>query len=182
MGSYAKGQAFFTITVTIRDGAHVIAWGIDPKVKPDVYYTDLPRANTTITFISDMDSLSFTPHYGDVYNFVILLNGTDSCFTRVSANYQYVVPVVRRDTLAPADTIPFTLRQGRVYVTGNVNGHDGIAMMLDLGAGMACVNIHSIEKAGIHMNTKPPRQILCGPRNHIPATPGRRVVAISLRV
>ena len=62
-------------------------WVIFPETKPDVYYLDLPRKKTLVKFITDIDSISFILNYGEVKDFIVLLNGKDSCYTRISANY-----------------------------------------------------------------------------------------------
>src|SRR5689334_19535150 len=67
----------------IRDGLHFrkAYWKIDPSVKPARYYVELPAKEHTVTFYTDIDSIHFNTMYGGVYNFLILLNGKDSCYT-----------------------------------------------------------------------------------------------------
>ncbi len=89
-----------------------------------------------------------------VYDFVVLLNGKDSCFTRVSANYHDVSMPSQIKPGMQADTIPFIMRGSRPYVVGKVNGKSNIYMMLDLGAGITCVNVNSVKKAGIQFDGK----------------------------
>ncbi len=74
-----------TSLVDIRkgDGPKETAWRISPEVRPDVFKTTARE----VTFYTDVDSI--TVKVGPemmVVDFVILLNGTDSAFTRV----QYV--------------------------------------------------------------------------------------------
>lgn len=145
-----------TKSVSIRDG-HILkpnSWGLDPSAKPDIYHVEIPRVNNKVTFITDQDSISFDTQYGKVYDFVILLNGNDSCYTRISANYSGVSMPIQLKTSAAADTIPFIMRNSRPYVVGKVNGKDNIYMMLDLGAGITCVNINSVKKTAIKFDGK----------------------------
>ncbi len=53
-----------------------------PEKKPDRYYVELPAKEHAVTFYTDIDSITFNTMYGGVYNFVILLNGKDSCYTQ----------------------------------------------------------------------------------------------------
>ena len=140
-----------TNVVGIRDGKLLKAgfWNLDPSLKPDTYFVDLPRTNPKVTFITDRDSVSFDTRYGEVYDFVIVLNEKDSCYTRISANYNGVNNPAQIKAGIQADTIPFIMRNSRPYVVGKVNGHDQIYMMLDLGAGITCVNINSVKKTGV---------------------------------
>jgi len=139
-------------SVSVRDGDHLKtnSWGLDPKAKPDTYFTDFPRAGKKITFITDIDSVSFDTEYGHTYDFTIVLNNKDSCFTRISANYNGATLLKS----ATSDTIPFVLRNNRIYFTGTVNGRKGVRIMFDLGAGMSCVNINSVAKTGMRFDTQ----------------------------
>jgi len=68
-------------TVDIKDGKTLKkgAWTIVPEAKPDVYKT----SGKSVTFYTDLDSISFTVKPRHEYSFVILLNGKDSAFTQI---------------------------------------------------------------------------------------------------
>lgn len=70
-------------TVDIRDGNHLKKgyWVIMPERKPDYYFVELPEKNHKVSFVTDMDSISIDISYGKYYDFIILLNGKDSCYT-----------------------------------------------------------------------------------------------------
>ena len=73
-------------TVDIKDG-YVIQkgiWNLSPEVKPDVYRALSPATEREITFYTDKDSISFQLKPGQHRNFIILLNGKDSCFTQIT--------------------------------------------------------------------------------------------------
>jgi len=57
--------------VKIQDGLNFKSdfWVIFPETKPDIYYLDVPRKPTTLKFITDIDSISWDMHYGDIQDF-----------------------------------------------------------------------------------------------------------------
>lgn len=143
-------------SITIRDGNHLKpgVWGLDPAAKPDIYLMDLPRSTNKVTFITDLDSISFNTQFGEYYDFVVLFNNKDSCFIRISAKYPDVNILTQVKPTMQADTIPFIMRNSRPYVAGKVNGGAECYIMLDLGAGITCVNINSVKKTGIRFDGK----------------------------
>ncbi|WP_306350495.1 DUF4932 domain-containing protein [Flavobacterium sp. '19STA2R22 D10 B1'] len=70
--------------VDIRDGENFKkgSWNLTPNAKPDVYNT-LASKNKKITFYTDMDSISFTVKANKTYDFLIVLNNKDTCWTRI---------------------------------------------------------------------------------------------------
>lgn len=73
-------------TVDIKDG-YVIQkgiWSLSPEVKPDIYQALQPAMEREITFYTDKDSISFQVKPGQHYDFIILLNGKDSCYTQIA--------------------------------------------------------------------------------------------------
>lgn len=73
-------------TVDIKDG-YVIQkgiWNLSPEVKPDIYHALQPAMEREITFYTDKDSISFQVKPGQHYDFIILLNGKDSCYTQIT--------------------------------------------------------------------------------------------------
>lgn len=140
--------------VKIIDGLNYKSdyWVIFPETKPDIYFLDLPRKNTIIKFITDIDSISFTMKYGDTKDFIVLLNGSDSCYTQISANYPKLnIPIKSK----PAnDTIPFTMRNNRVYFKGTINGSQDLNIQFDLGADAVNINRKSVKKVNIEFDKK----------------------------
>ncbi|WP_285057333.1 pepsin/retropepsin-like aspartic protease family protein [Pedobacter ginsengisoli] len=144
-------------TASIRDGKHFKKdyWAIMPERKPDYYYAEIPQKNNTITFITDLDSISFNTTYGKDYDFIILLNGKDSCYTRISASYRNFNAFTRKNTGTGPDTIPFTLGDNRkVYVNAKLNGSDVTNIQLDLGAGGTLINKTSVKKVKMNFDEK----------------------------
>ncbi|MBO9674897.1 MAG: aspartyl protease family protein [Sphingobacteriaceae bacterium] len=144
-------------TASIRDGNHFKKgyWAIMPERKPDYYYAEIPEKAHTITFITDLDSISFHTVYGKEYDFIILLNGKDSCYTRISARYKENNAFTRKNTTAGPDTIPFTLGDNRkVYVNAKLNGANVTNIQLDLGAGGTIINKTSVKKVKMNFDQK----------------------------
>jgi len=71
--------------VTIADGAEVDkdGWTLSPGVKPDIYTAYRTRQTKWVTFYTDIDSIRVKVKPGTRYNFVVLLNGKDSCYTQI---------------------------------------------------------------------------------------------------
>jgi len=72
-------------TVTIQDGDNVKkdGWTLAPEAKPDVYEADLKNGKAhKVTFITDVDSISFLVEEGKRYDFVIQ-HGEDLCYTQI---------------------------------------------------------------------------------------------------
>lgn len=134
--------------VKIRDGANFKEnyWVIFPETKPDIYYVDIPRRDQKVTFITDNDSISFDVKFGNNYDFIILLNNKDSCHTRISANY----PKLPDKVVSPSrDTIPFIIKDDRIYVKGSINNSKELMFQFDLGAGglgLCNINHKSVKK------------------------------------
>jgi Aspartyl protease len=140
--------------VKIRDGANFKEnfWVIFPETKPDIYYVDIPRKEQKVTFITDKDSISFEVKFGKTYDFIILLNGKDSCYTRISATFP---KTVKLNSTTVSDTIPFTMRDNRIYVKGKINGSEDLMFQFDLGAsglGMGFINHRSAKKVKMNFD------------------------------
>lgn len=144
-------------TVSVRDGRHLRKnyWSIMPERKPDYYYVEIPEVAQTITFITDLDSISFHVSYEKDYDFIILLNGKDSCFTRISARYKNINTSTKINSIPGPDTIPFTLGDNRkLYVNARLNGAELNNIQLDLGAGGTLINEKSVKKVKINFDQK----------------------------
>ncbi|WP_342084298.1 retropepsin-like aspartic protease [Dyadobacter sp. OTU695] len=141
--------------VDIRDGNHLKSgyWATMPERKPDYYYPEIPEKPHKVTFITDQDSISFDISYGQEYNFIILVNGKDSCYTRISARYKNPDTYLRKTAGTGPDTIPFTLGNNhKVYVKARLNGSDVKDIQLDLGAGGTIINKTSVKKVKMNFD------------------------------
>ena len=142
--------------VKIRDGLNFKPnfWYIMPETNPDIYYVDLPIKTQSVSFITDQDSIRFEVKYGQHYDFIILLNNKDSCYTRISATYPKKTDYASACKSCPNDTIPFTVRNNKIYISGKLNGNENINFQLDLGAGAANINYKSVKKGKVSFDKK----------------------------
>jgi len=138
---------------TIYDEKRPVRWGLDPKARPDIYYVDFPRKKNTITLETDQGKISFKTRFGKDYDLVVLLNGKDSCFTRISARLHPSTNDLKSGGITP-DTIPFTLRGARIYFQGILNGNEPVSIQFDTGAGTSCVNKQSSDRLKLSFTRK----------------------------
>nr|ART40977.1 L532 [uncultured bacterium] len=71
--------------ISIQDGAKFkkASWTLAPEAKPDVYEADLIAGKPhKVTFITDVDSISFMVEEGKKYDFIIQ-RGNDLCYTQI---------------------------------------------------------------------------------------------------
>lgn len=143
-------------TISIKEGnfEYKDVWIISPEVKPDVFVTNPFIGTKTVTFYSDIDSISFNVKPNKKYDFIILLNGKDKAYTRINTDTK-LNPSLEpklfytrlRDTKQVTDTIPFTLgMDSRIYLKGNVNNSDTLDFLFDTGAGSCVITSSIIDK------------------------------------
>jgi hypothetical protein len=122
--------------VTIVDGDMIsmTTWTLTPSAKPDVYTADRTIKTKWITFKTDIDSLRFQLKAGEKFDFVILWNGKDSCFTQVESA---ILPLKKRSRKEKTmhDTIPFVLEKNNaIHVKAIVNQQDTLSLHLDFSS------------------------------------------------
>lgn len=121
--------------VAIRDGEFLDknAWSLSPKIRPDVFTADRTRSTKWVTFYTDIDSIRVKVKPGSTFDFVVLLNGKDSCFTRIAS----AIPS-ERNVPSPErthDTIPFVLTSyNAIHVRSILNDRDTVSLHFDVGA------------------------------------------------
>jgi len=125
-----------TKSLDVREGHNLYKgyWEVSPDVKKDVYFAHRFKKATMITFYSGTDSISFKVSTGHTYDFIILLNHRDTCYTQISTiRSSYYKDC--KSCIISKDTIPFTLgKDNRVYITGKVNGSVPLQFFFDDGA------------------------------------------------
>lgn len=141
--------------VDIRDGLHFMKhyWLVMPEKKPDYYYVEIPEKSHQVTFITDMDSISFNVEYEKEYDFIILLNNRDSCLTRIVTKYRN--PDRYKSITVPGipDTIPFTIGDNsKIYFKGRVNNSDTLNIQFDLGSGGTIIKKASVQKVKMNFD------------------------------
>lgn len=121
--------------VAINDGGFLDknAWSLSPKARPDIYTADRTRATKWVTFYTDIDSIRVKVKPGTRYNFVILLNGKDSCYTQITSA---IPPVAEQEaTISKNDTIPFKLTAySAIAVKAVMNDTDTLNLHFDLSS------------------------------------------------
>ncbi len=136
-----------TNVVSIKEGNFLYKdiWNVSPEAKPDVFGTNPFSNQQTITFYSGEDSLTFLVKPNKKYDFVIVVNGKDSAFTRINTAVKSVpslVPKLVYSTNAihsgsGTDTLHFTLgKDNGIHVKGRVNQSDTLDFLFDTGAGI----------------------------------------------
>jgi transglutaminase-like putative cysteine protease len=79
-----------SMKISVRDGNLFKdkAWLINPSLKPDIYKTG--GKPHSVTFYTNSDSISFEVKAESEYDFIILLQGKDSAYTRVKSSPDYL--------------------------------------------------------------------------------------------
>lgn len=120
--------------VTVNDGGRITkdSWTLSPQIKPDVFTADRTRKTKWVTFYTDLDSIRVKVNPGTRYDFVILLNGKDSCYTQIASA---IAPESKQEIQKIPDTIPFTLSAyNAIQVKAIVNGMDTLNLHFDVGS------------------------------------------------
>ena len=159
-GAFAQSSklpmlAASTREAIITDGQHVrLNWQCDPNADPDIYYVNVPREKSKVTFRTDKGELSFSTRFGKDYDFSIVVNGSDKCHIRISAKDDPKSVRYAQSRHSFPDTIPFVLNGSRVYLAGKLNGNYPVNIQLDLGAGTSVINKSVSEKFALHFDSK----------------------------
>jgi len=106
-------------------------WNIDPKTKPDVFTTSKLVRVKTVKFRTDIDSITFKIKPGEKKDFIVLLNGKDSCYTQIASpeikNFSKIKPEIH-------DSIPlFINNESTIYVKSIFNKVDSLNLNFDSG-------------------------------------------------
>lgn len=154
-------------SISIRDGDFLDkdSWTLNPTLRPDTYSADRTRKTKYVTFYTDVDSIRVKVVPGSRFDFVILYQGKDSCFTRIESA---IPPVVakggrlggsgasagsgsaatgRVSAALKADTVPFVLTDhSAIAVRAVIDGRDTVSMHFDLSA----FGLHLTKDAILH--------------------------------
>jgi hypothetical protein len=122
-------------SVSINDGGYLDknAWNLSPKIRPDIYTADRSRKTKWVTFYTDIDSIKVKVKPGTRFNFIVLLNGKDSCYTQIAS----AIPPenMLKNNIATHDTLPFTLTPyDAIAVKAIINGTDTVNLHFDIGS------------------------------------------------
>jgi hypothetical protein len=122
-------------SVAINDGGYLDknAWTLSPKARPDIFTADRTRKTKWVTFYTDIDSIRVKVKPGSRFNFIVLLNGKDSCYTQIAS----AIPPENtfKNSIASNDTIPFALTSfDAIGVKAIINGTDTLNLHFDVGS------------------------------------------------
>ena len=136
-----------SLNLTLKDGVQIIPGILVPHAKPDIYNVVFPRKGNTVTFYTDLDSISFKTELGKKYNFIVVFQEKDSCWIQI--NTEVNTPFQRIVANKQSDTIPFSLIHDRIYLEGKVNNSNTVKIQYDLGASTTNINHNSLDKIPI---------------------------------
>jgi len=121
--------------VSINDGGVLEknSWRLSPKTRPDIFTAERTRKSKWVTFYTDIDSIRVKLKPGGKFNFVILLNCKDSCFTQIASA---VSPEDKSlSKIAVNDTIPFKLTAyNAIAFKAVINNTDTVNLHFDTGS------------------------------------------------
>jgi len=122
-----------SVNAVLTEGKeHKVNWTISPGVKPDVYTVLECPTPPQITLQTDVDAITVKLKPGHSVDFVVLLNGKDSCYTRFTC-----LPQKSAAALVPElhDTIPFVLtEQSNIKLKVRFDNKDTLFLKFDSGA------------------------------------------------
>lgn len=121
--------------VTVKDGTEIdkYGWTLSPRTKPDVYMAYRTRQTKWVTFYTDIDSIQVKVKPGTRYNFVVLLNQKDSCYTQIASAIQ---PETDKPlTQVKNDTIAFKLTDyNAISIKATLDHRDTLNVHFDLSS------------------------------------------------
>jgi hypothetical protein len=136
----------------IKDGAYChVDWKLDPKADPDIYFVNIPTKESTVVFKTDQEELTIMTKPGAMYNFIVLLNGKDSCHIRINAQLPLDLPVLDRNDPFPM-RMPFRLIGSRIFLNGTIN-RKNVTIQFDLGAGTGVVNRNNSKQLDLSFSS-----------------------------
>jgi len=121
--------------VDIQDGDTLLkgGWTVDSTVALDVYDARRSSQGKTVTFITDQGSLSFKVQPGRTYDFILLLDGTTACPTRISTLTQGFHRTAAAPPSGPV-AIPISISHGKLHLQGRFNASQPLDLIFDTGA------------------------------------------------
>ena len=143
-----------TKLISIKEGKSLYEniWEANPNYELDVFVTNPFKKQKTVTFYSDVDSLSFKVKPNKKYNFAILINGKEAK-TQINTNLNLspsLEPKLSYTNIknigSNHDTIPFKIKSNNcIYVQGKINKSDTLDFLFDLNAGANVINEYVLQ-------------------------------------
>ncbi len=127
-------------------------WNLSPQAKPDIYTITKSVNPKWIRFYTDIDSIKVKLKPNEHFDFIVILNNKDSCYTRIES-----LPLKNYSRQKPSthDTIPFVLTEfNNVKIKAVLNGVDTLNLMFDSGTtGLLITNDAIKQKTHLSDNT-----------------------------
>lgn len=137
----------------ISEGKNVkVDWNLEPGTNPDIYYVNIPAKKSIIKFKTDQDELTIRTKPLKKYDFVVLLNGKDSCHIQVASILPPDISHLETKSIYPIK-VPFKLINSKIFFDGKINNKN-VLVQFDLGAGTSVVNRKSSEKIGLEFSSQ----------------------------
>lgn len=109
------------------------AWVLSPETKPDTYVAERSTQTKWVIFYTDIDSIKVKVNPDTRFDFIILLNNKDTCFTQIVGAKSIKNTMI--DSKNEQDTIPFVLtKYSAIHIKGIVNNLDTLDLHFDLGS------------------------------------------------
>jgi Protein of unknown function (DUF998) len=71
--------------ILIKHNSTTVTWRLDPSLKPDIYSIGSTLKEKKVRVITDIDSLSFQLHAGEQFDFIVLYQNKEACYTQIKA-------------------------------------------------------------------------------------------------
>ncbi len=139
LSNYSFGQTNLPIVKStsktvkiIENKEHITDWNLDSSLKFDTYITGKNAGNRNVKMLTDIDSVEVNLKPNEEFDFVVLLNKTDSCFTKFKSletkNFSKINP--------PQTTIiPIILsKDNNIETSAILNKKDSMKLLFDSGA------------------------------------------------
>ena len=106
-------------------------WGLNPSIKPDVHTITKSIKPKWVSFYTDIDSIKVKLQPHEHFDFIVLLNNKDSCYTRLES---LAIKDYSRQRPVTHDTIPFELTEfNNIKLKAILNKTDTLDLKFDSG-------------------------------------------------
>jgi hypothetical protein len=154
-------------TISIKEGnlLHKNVWAISSEVEFDEFVTNKFSEEKSVSFISNIDTLTFIVTPNNTYDFVIQHNN-EKASTRINTDTLKEASIQSEDYLESSydnenrksltDTIPFTLGSDHgIHLKGKINKSDTLDFLFDIGANAIVITSNLIgNKVNLELDGK----------------------------
>ena len=152
-------------TISIKDGDEFYKniWTISPELELDEFIPQKTRGKKNVSFISDIDTITFNVVPNNLYHFKVQFNGKNA-FTCINTDTLKAETIPKRTILeyyrnnkneeVTTDTISFQLGEDNgIHLKGTVNNSDELDFLFDTGANAIVIASELIgKKVNVQLN------------------------------